>query len=272
MPIYFNAKTNKYPTRILQESALYTFKIKYMQRSTTIRITPKFNLGLRPRILTPVISSTTPPFFCPRAEMMIDTESNTSSISIQDGKDFLQTSEIGDISRSTHRASSYSFFNATCITPSIYLGSYSDALCAEILLEHGITHVLNISEECPISESLLAHHDTIEIMQVPIKDHSDEPIHEHFKDCIEFIHGAVSRGEKILIHCRMGVSRSATIVLAYLMRYGISGSLAESPICYDAAFSFLKTKRPIICPNLGFTMALYDWDIVGDPADIFKCE
>lgn len=240
-----------------------------MQRSTTTRIAPKFNLGLRPRILTPVIFSATAPFVFPRAEMTIDIEPNSSPIPIREAQEFLQTSEIGDISRSAHRAPSHSFFNATCITPSIYLGSYSDALCAKILLERGITCVLNISEECPISESLLAHSDTINIMQIPIKDHSDEPIQKHFKDCIEFIHRAVSRGEKILIHCRMGISRSATIVLAYLMRYGISGSLEECPISYNDAFDHVKEKRRIICPNLGFTMALHDWDIVGDPADMF---
>jgi protein-tyrosine phosphatase len=44
-----------------------------------------------------------------------------------------------------------------------------------------------------------------------------ENIKKYFKECIEFINKAVRRKENILIHCRAGMSRSASIVISYLM-------------------------------------------------------
>jgi hypothetical protein len=253
-----------------------------MQRSASTRIGPKFNLVLPPRTLQPFVAT----FTLPRSHvesmssvpLALDIEqkslsnsSHSSPIASSETCELQPFSKVTTSSLQVCRASvCRPNFEATCVTPSIYLGSYMDALNTELILEHGIKRVLNISIECPIPESLLAHRDTIETMQVPIKDHGDEQIQEYFKDCIEFIHDGVSRGEKVLIHCHMGISRSATIVIAYLMRYGITGSLVESPISYSDAFDFLKEKRPIICPNLGFTMALYEWDIIGEPADMFK--
>lgn len=52
------------------------------------------------------------------------------------------------------------------------------------------------------------------------------------------------------MHCYVGVSRSATIVLAYLMR------LKE--LTYERALQFLKTKRPDVMPNVGFIQKLLE--------------
>jgi predicted protein tyrosine phosphatase len=237
-----------------------------MRRPASSFIAPKIPLGLPQRVLAPVVFVTT--------EGISLQTSPTSKFKECDHV-FPAQNSFGDGKVESRQECSvptqHSFFGATLVTPNIYLGCYADAMDANILLERGITRVLNISKECPISEHLSMHSDVIETMQVHIKDHSDETIQEYFHACIQFIHDAVSRGEKILVHCRMGVSRSATIVLAYLMRYGISGSIEESPISYCDAFDFLKAKRPIIGPNLGFTMALYDWDIIGNPfSDVLK--
>jgi len=46
------------------------------------------------------------------------------------------------------------------------------------------------------------------------------------------------------VHCFAGVSRSATIVIAYLMQ--------EKEMNMEIAFSFASQARPIIFPNMGF--------------------
>lgn len=51
-------------------------------------------------------------------------------------------------------------------------------------------------------------------------------------------------GGKILIHCAQGRSRSATLLLAYLM--------FDQKITYYEAIKFLKSKRPQCQPNDGF--------------------
>ena len=50
--------------------------------------------------------------------------------------------------------------------------------------------------------------------------------------------------EKILVNCMIGSSRSATIVIAYIMW--------KQKMKYEDAFNFVKSKRKIINPNYGF--------------------
>eukprot|EP00913_Durusdinium_trenchii_P011376 g10687.t1 len=59
---------------------------------------------------------------------------------------------------------------------------------------------------------------------------------------------AMHNGGRVLVHCREGVSRSATIVIAYLMwRYSLS---------FEAAHERIRQNRPICNPNTGFTCQL----------------
>jgi len=48
----------------------------------------------------------------------------------------------------------------------------------------------------------------------------------------------------VLVHCHMGVSRSATVVIAYLMKY--------FHMTHREAYNFVKKKRSVINPNEGF--------------------
>lgn len=67
---------------------------------------------------------------------------------------------------------------------------------------------------------------------------------KHFQECIDFIKDALDNGGAVLVHCFAGVSRSATIILAYLMQ--------ERGMSFLDAMSFVKRRRPIIFPNFGF--------------------
>ena len=59
-----------------------------------------------------------------------------------------------------------------------------------------------------------------------------------------FIDSKLNKGEKVLVHCHAGISRSATVVIYYLMKkFGLS---------YNDAYSIVKLKRNIINPNPGF--------------------
>ncbi|CAI5975746.1 unnamed protein product [Closterium sp. NIES-64] len=62
--------------------------------------------------------------------------------------------------------------------------------------------------------------------------------------CLAFVEESVNCGEKVLVHCHAGVSRSAAVVTAYLMK--LHRSTAED------ALRLLQSKHPLACPNDGF--------------------
>lgn len=73
-----------------------------------------------------------------------------------------------------------------------------------------------------------------------------------FDEAFSFIQEARANGDNIFIHCQMGKSRSATIVIAYLIKY--------SNMSTEEAYKFLKEKRKTIFPNLGFMRQLREFE------------
>ena len=59
-------------------------------------------------------------------------------------------------------------------------------------------------------------------------------------------------GGKVLVHCVAGVSRSAAVILAYLMRYHCT--------TLKAAYDLLADKRAMVRPNLGFWRQLIAYE------------
>ena len=63
-------------------------------------------------------------------------------------------------------------------------------------------------------------------------------IHEIINDCI-------SKNEPILVHCQAGMSRSAAVIITWLMY--------NKNMSYEEAYLYVKERRPVISPNLTFT-------------------
>ena len=59
-------------------------------------------------------------------------------------------------------------------------------------------------------------------------------------------------GGKVMIHCQAGVSRSSTIVIAYIMKY--------SGLSMTSAFHYVKSKRTIVAPNFNFMGQLLEFE------------
>jgi dual specificity phosphatase 12 len=101
----------------------------------------------------------------------------------------------------------------------LYLGNCTAAQNINFLKENKISHILTI-DSFPIASFV---HSTlnVEIKYIQIADMNRENILQHFPECIEFINEALkdpNASNGVLVHCFYGVSRSSTIVIAYLMK------------------------------------------------------
>ena len=122
------------------------------------------------------------------------------------------------------------------ITETIYLGNVAAALDKKKLKKLGIKKILTVlSAFGNHYESYEFKHKTIEV-----DDDFRANIIQYFKECFSFIEG----NDKIFIHCAAGMSRSPTIVIAYLMW--------KRQIFLDEAIKIVREKRPLISPNANF--------------------
>ncbi|XP_070532115.1 dual specificity protein phosphatase 12-like isoform X2 [Ptychodera flava] len=97
------------------------------------------------------------------------------------------------------------------IRPGLYIGCRADAYDVEALKAANITHILTLEYEPLEINSGDFKYNFVRVSDVP-----NEDILSHFPECLEFVEEGIRKGG-VLVHCFMGVSRSATIIVAYLM-------------------------------------------------------
>lgn len=157
-------------------------------------------------------------------------------------------------------------FEGIKIIENLYLGSYDDACCEESLLFHNIKHILNVSNECKKPD----YNYNFTYKQIFISDHGDSPLNLFFDETHNFIHNALVKKENILVHCKMGISRSATIIISYIMNFGFDPNL-RCKISLGDAYKFVKCKKKNIAPNFGFCLYLRELNIAnGFAKDILE--
>uniref|UniRef100_A0A0M3JVM3 protein-tyrosine-phosphatase n=1 Tax=Anisakis simplex TaxID=6269 RepID=A0A0M3JVM3_ANISI len=103
----------------------------------------------------------------------------------------------------------------TEILPYLYLGSQQDALDPVLLNKYGIQYVINLSVNCPRPESVKQDG---HFMRIPVNDSYQEKLLPHFEEAFKFVDKVCQCGSVVLIHCLAGISRSATLAIAYIMR------------------------------------------------------
>lgn len=126
-------------------------------------------------------------------------------------------------------------------------GSQDVAQDLELLTRHEITHVINAATGVPNF-----HEGRLKYLKVHILDLPSTDILKVFPDCNKFIRGALKDGGKVLVHCNAGVSRSTSIVVAYLMRY--------ENMTVRAAMEHVRAIRSCVRPNDGFVRQLFDYE------------
>ena len=113
----------------------------------------------------------------------------------------------------------------------IYLGD-KKSCCKTVIERYKITHTICIIDKPSIKHkvhtknNLAFHFRDVEYCQ---------ELESHISKANAFIDDAIKNKGRILVHCTAGVSRSASIVIAYLM--------SKHDITYEKAYEFVKSKR-----------------------------
>jgi hypothetical protein len=89
---------------------------------------------------------------------------------------------------------------------------------------------------------------------IQIEDSPDQNLvgHSEFDSILTWMYFNISTGNNVLVHCAAGLSRSATVCIAYLIRF--------MHLNLDQAYMVVKCVRPVICPNQGFLDQLIDFE------------
>ncbi|KAK3489675.1 hypothetical protein B0T13DRAFT_90243 [Neurospora crassa] len=137
----------------------------------------------------------------------------------------------------------------------MYLGNLTHANNPDLLRAMGIGQILSVGEMAMWRDGELqewGEENTCIVRRV--QDNGIDPLTDEFERCLEFIDRGRRLGTATLVHCRVGVSRSATICIAEVMR-----SMGMS---FPRAYCFVRARRlnVIIQPHLRFAYELLKWE------------
>lgn len=151
-------------------------------------------------------------------------------------------------------ATIFQFYNqlvecATKILDYLYLGTEWNASNYDSLVNDRVTHILNVSSEV---DNFFP--DAFKYLNIRVLDIDETDLLKEFDRTFKFIQEAKEQNTACLVHCKMGVSRSASVVIAYLMK--------EEDYTFEQALGFTKQKRPCINPNDGFRTQLKTYESI----------
>ncbi|KAF1846229.1 phosphatases II [Cucurbitaria berberidis CBS 394.84] len=150
----------------------------------------------------------------------------------------------------------------------LYIGGLY-ALYTDLIRAEGITHVLSIIDYDALLQEKFPH---LKHHLIRADDHPNENLLQYFHEGVDYIDQALREanqdsskapgngkeddkgagGGGVFVHCAMGKSRSATLVVAYLMwKYRLDSTTALEQLC---------EARPVCDPNPGFKEQLQVWE------------
>ncbi|XP_068600318.1 protein phosphatase Slingshot homolog 2b isoform X2 [Brachionichthys hirsutus] len=128
----------------------------------------------------------------------------------------------------------------------VFLGSEWNASNLEELQNSGVQYILNVTREIDnFFPGVFEYHN------IRVYDEEATDLLAYWNDTYKFISRAKKSGSKCLVHCKMGISRSAATVIAYAMKeYGWD---------LKRAFDYVKERRAVTKPNRSFMRQLEEY-------------
>lgn len=167
--------------------------------------------------------------------------------SLRDKVDALRTwwrNEAGGLARAMGKTDQFDCTSANeVLRGKLYIGC--EIASSKIAQTHPqIKAVVSLHSQGP-TKCGYRRFDGIKYHHVIIEDDANANLFQHLDECCDFIH---QHDGPVFVHCQAGVSRSASICMAYLIKYG--------RMTVDQAFAVVYCARPIIWPNSGFVHQL----------------
>lgn len=135
------------------------------------------------------------------------------------------------------------------IIENLYLGNIDDVHSTKFITDNNIKLIINAA----IEVSVPTHENVNLVMNLQWYDSLDQPIGfcylDHLADVIDSF---LKENEAVLVNCFAGISRSSTIVIAYMMKY--------HNMRYIQALDYVRNRRFIINPNPNFRNILNSYE------------
>ncbi|UJR16595.1 hypothetical protein I4U23_003495 [Adineta vaga] len=116
----------------------------------------------------------------------------------------------------------------------LFQSDWQHANNSPLLDSLSITHIVNVTDKILVDQLREIHH-------VPSKNGRSAELSQSFQATNTFLDRCHQQGYRVLVHCERGVSRSSTIILAYLMHH--------KKWNVSQAFEYLLTRRQQASPN-----------------------
>jgi protein-tyrosine phosphatase len=132
----------------------------------------------------------------------------------------------------------------------VALGSLRTVQSMPSLQQLGVTHVLTCGRNLRTPQ----FPPPIQQMVLDVDDNDEQDMNQYFLTAIEFMQSCVASGGLCIVHCFAGVSRSATVVVAFLMK--------SRRLTFTQALEFVQQQRPAANPNPNFRRQLIEFESV----------
>eukprot|EP00461_Guttulinopsis_vulgaris_P003477 UN03478 len=232
---------------------------------TTPHITPQLFAQLLLKEATPVSAIDIVPLgvfeFCKKYPFLHCTSFKTARTLTKDNTVAERVEMLCNVDKRHTHIPRFPAYPSEIIDNCLWLGSEEDAKNAQQLLKLGVTHIINATKNIP---NKYEEQGVFQYLRCPMDDTHDQALLEQLQLAFTFIDDALSipeqpaqqindennneqqtnnNGElrKVLVHCQMGISRSSSIVVAYVMR-------SYRCTLYNA-LAMVKSRRQQILPN-----------------------
>jgi len=140
------------------------------------------------------------------------------------------------------------------VIPGVFLGPWAAARKDQLgtLQAAGITHIVCVRQSQKDKFVRPNFPDKFEYLTVDVADDSSENIIVHLPLVRDFIDHALDAGGRVLLHGRNGMSRSGSLLIAYIM-YKLETSFSE-------ALRLVQKRRFCVAPNEGFQAQLHEYE------------